>query len=183
MKNLRKNILCGLIGFVLGAMLFNSPEHNKDMFVKPKVVNNIPQNSIDWNVVDVNYDGFPDELITPHRNSWYGTKGPVYSSLDSMNMNQPTEEGNYILFAAHKVITYKNAFSKMAGSDKEFYWLCRVDDLNNDGVADKISWPRMGDKMPGYEQPFLSKDVQYKANQVLLLENQIQTYIKSKISQ
>ncbi len=67
----------------------------------------------------------------------------------------------------------------MAGNDKEFYWLCRVDDFDEDGSADKISWPRMGDKMPVYEKPF-PKGIQEKADEVVLFETYILDHLNSK---
>lgn len=144
---------------------------NAKIETKPYQPKNIHE--ICWNVIDTNKDGSYDELVTPHRNSLYGTKGPIYKKggLD------PLGKGEKALEAAKELIQYKNDFSKIAGSDKTFYWQCRVDDFNKDGIADKISWPRRNN-MPVYETPF-SKEIQEKADKVIELESYIFDYIQN----
>ena len=69
----------------------------------------------------------------------------------------------------------------MVGLDESSYILCRVDDFNGDGIADRISWPRLSDRMniPIYQQPF-PKEIQEKASEVVIRENFILDYISRK---
>lgn len=185
MKNLRRKIketwiTRPLVVLTLGGMVYlglQKPKQetnisNTKTEIKPWKPKDISE--ICWDVIDTNGDGSYDELVTPHRNSLYGTKGPIYKKGDL----DPLGKGEKALEAAKKLIQYKNDFSKIAGSDKTFYWQCRADDFNKDGIADKISWPRRNN-MPVYEAPF-SKEVQEKANKVVELENYIFDYIQNK---
>jgi len=137
-----------------------------------KITRNEKLNRISWGVVDTNVDGKFDELITPHRNRSYGTNTPVYVR------GGKELAGEVALDFANEVVRYKNDFAKMAGIDKTIYWLCRVDDFNGDGEADRISWPRMGDKMFVFEKPLFPKGIQEKADKVVLMENYIMDYVE-----
>ncbi|MDA3836241.1 MAG: hypothetical protein PF542_01325 [Nanoarchaeota archaeon] len=130
-------------------------------------------NSTCWYLYEKDEKGNPDVIVTPHRNNYYGTKGPIYVS------GQGDLEGKKIFDLAKDLIDYKNDLSKVAGSEQKFPWLCRVDDFDGDSIADKISWPRMGENMPVYEKPF-SSEIQKKANKVVLLENQVLAYVINK---
>jgi hypothetical protein len=177
MTNRKKWITKPLVALLCGGMLFNCMrnEHepnciNSSQNEVSAIENKAEQYSSMWDI-DSN------QLITPHRNNYYGTKsnvnGPVYT------FGKGDVYGDVAIKAGKDIISYKNNFSKMSGSDKTFYWLCRVDDFNKDGVADQISWPRKGENMPIYNAPF-PKDIQEKANKVLFLEDYIQDYIRSK---
>lgn len=110
------------------------------------------------------------QLITPHRNDYYGTNGPVYVH------GEGDVAGETALDLAKWVIEYKNEFSKMAGDNGEFPSYCRVDDLNEDGHADRISWPRL-ERMPVFERPF-TKDMNDMADKVVAYDNYIVDYIR-----
>lgn len=114
-----------------------------------------------------------DKLITPHRNDYYGTNGPIYvkSSGDP--------DGEIALDFANKVILYKREFSEMTGNEQIPHTYCRVDDFDNDGHADRISWPRV-ERMPVIQVGLLSKDLKEKADRTVMYENFIIDYIRHK---
>lgn len=120
-------------------------------------------NQIAWYVIDSNGDGCLDQLRRP--------RTPIYTS------GQGDSEGECALDAAKELVGYKNDFSRMTDKEGEFPWLCRVDDFDEDGSADRISWPRLGDRMPVFEKPF-PKGVQKKADMVVFLENHVLDYVR-----
>lgn len=173
-KNVIEVVIPGFAAFVLTGVLFGlaylaTPKRESiqgdEGHLVEKSVENL--NPVCWYVVSE--DGINDALVTPHRNSNYGSKGPVYTG------GQGNLEGERILSLAKEVIDYKNDFSKRAGFDKEFYWNCRVDDFDEDGVADRVSWPRLNN-MPVYEKPF-SSEMKSKANKIISLEKSVLDYI------
>ena len=132
---------------------------------------------ISWYLVDSDGDGEHDQLVTPHRNNYYGTKGPVYSKENF------SFEGKDIFESAKKLAKYKEEFSRIEGFEEVPYWFCKIDDFNNDSIADKISWPRLpSERAPSIGgckgSPYvLPKSLQAKADSALALEMKIQDYL------
>lgn len=128
--------------------------------------------STNWDVNDKDGNGTIDELITPHRNSYYGDKGSVYTR------GNKDLEGEVALDFANLVIAHKKDLAKMAGNKEAPYWFCRVDDFDGDGNADKISWPRL-EGMPVYEAPF-TQEMYEKSSKIVAYEDYVLNYIRKK---
>ncbi len=172
MKKMITAITPLLIGGLIGYSLNKKPEciaSHQDPLTRTEKLDRT-----NWDVVDTDGDGTFDQLITPHRNSYYGTKGPVYTR------GGRDFAGEVALGFSKAVITYKNEFSKMISNDETVYWLCRVDDFNEDGLADRISWPRMGDRMPIFERSSFPERIKEKADDVVIYENYILDYLTKK---
>lgn len=138
---------------------------------------------VQWYVVDLNGDGEYDQLITPHRNDYYGFRGPIYSKKDT------SPKGKEMFENAKELVRHKEEFSKLGVSEGIPYWLCRIDDYNGDSIVDKISWPRIFEKAkplcvfssaPDFFPFFYPDSLQKKANRALSLEMKIQNYISKQ---
>ena len=162
------SIATAILGSSLIGLAYLSSLPQKQQYAESISKEEITNRYFDWNIHNVQGK---EVLVTPHNDGVYG---PVLYTKGTGDV-----AGDSVINSANEIISYKNEFSKQAGYDKEIYFRCNVEDTNKDSHADRISWPRMGDKMPVYNAPFMM-DVQEKADKCLLLEKSVQDYLKTK---
>ncbi|MFH1073427.1 MAG: hypothetical protein V1743_08420 [Nanoarchaeota archaeon] len=133
-----------------------------------------PQNEI-WYGYGLNQDGLYDCISTPHR--WI-----VAARGDSI--------GDLVLEHAQTVDKLKNQWAAAQGRPELPPSYCSIEDLDHDGNADIVAWPRIYE-MPivvnpsthatytvtlGTRVKYMSERMQREANTVLWLEQSIQGY-------